>query len=228
MLLTGLDWPRLLSLASHELRTPAGVAAGYVRMLLAGRPHPPTDEQRRLLEAADRSAARVAELLADLSDVARLASGQTVLDSGPVRLHEAVATAVAAFVPREGSEIAVDVCPSPAPLVVSGDRARLVEAISAVLAAVGREAPDRATLLAVLSEDLDTNRPHASLVVGEASVLARMQAASLAWGPADLLRSGNGLDLVRAALAVDAAGGRIGSPAGGRTPVLRLMLPIAG
>ena len=72
-------WPKVLSLASHELRTPAGVVSGYGRMLLQSGADALTPAQRKLLEAADRSSARVADLLVQMSELARLASVGTPL-----------------------------------------------------------------------------------------------------------------------------------------------------
>ena len=54
------EWPRLLSLSVHELRTPMTVVAGYLRMLLKDRAGPVTDQQRRLLEEAEKSCGRLA------------------------------------------------------------------------------------------------------------------------------------------------------------------------
>ena len=57
-------WPKLLSLTVHEFRTPVTVVAGYLRMLLKERAGPLPEEQRRLLEEASKSCARLSALLA--------------------------------------------------------------------------------------------------------------------------------------------------------------------
>lgn len=224
------DWPRLLSLASHELRTPAGVAAGYVRMLRDGRPHAPTDPQRRLLEAADRSLDRVAELLTELSDLARLASGQASLAPTRFVLDEVAADAAAVFVPRDGSGLRVDLRAAADPLLVEADRSRILAAVSAVLAAVARECPDRARLSmsAALAPSREAGLPEAAVTVGETAAMARAAEPARAWVPCDVIRSGNGLALAVAALAVDAFGGRLESLSDEPTLVLRLVLPIVG
>jgi hypothetical protein len=58
-------WPRLLSLSVHEFRTPITVVAGYIRMLLKDRAGPVSDQQRRLLEEAEKSCARLSGLVAE-------------------------------------------------------------------------------------------------------------------------------------------------------------------
>jgi signal transduction histidine kinase len=52
-------FPRALSLAVHELRTPITVAAGYLRMLLREQAGPITDQQKKMLQEADKSCARI-------------------------------------------------------------------------------------------------------------------------------------------------------------------------
>jgi signal transduction histidine kinase len=55
---------RLLSLSVHELRTPLSVVAGYVNMLLKGRNSALTEQQRHMLEEAEKSCRRISALLA--------------------------------------------------------------------------------------------------------------------------------------------------------------------
>ena len=64
-------WPKILSLTVHEFRTPMTVVAGYIRMLLKDRAGPLNDQQRRLLEEAEKSCARLTALVAEVSDTAR-------------------------------------------------------------------------------------------------------------------------------------------------------------
>ncbi len=70
--------PRLLSLAVHEFRTPVTVVAGYLRMLLREQGGPLTDKQRKMLEEADRSCTRLGALVAEMSDLGKLESGDAL------------------------------------------------------------------------------------------------------------------------------------------------------
>ncbi|HEX2344162.1 MAG TPA: histidine kinase dimerization/phospho-acceptor domain-containing protein, partial [Vicinamibacterales bacterium] len=79
-------WPRLLSLAVHELRTPATVVAGYLRMLMKDRVGPLSDDQRRLVEEAEKSCGRISALLAEMSDLAHLELGDAPLTQQTVDL----------------------------------------------------------------------------------------------------------------------------------------------
>src|SRR5688500_2162331 len=68
-------WHRLLSLSVHEFRTPITVVAGYIRMLLKDRAGALNDQQRRLLEEAEKSCGRLSSLVAEMSDLSNLEAG---------------------------------------------------------------------------------------------------------------------------------------------------------
>ena len=56
-----VDISNVLHVLAHELRTPTGIAQGYVRMLLEDRLTDPADRQRAL-EQTQKALARVSEL----------------------------------------------------------------------------------------------------------------------------------------------------------------------
>jgi two-component system phosphate regulon sensor histidine kinase PhoR len=99
---------------SHELRNPVATvqaAAETLDVLLADDPSP---DRRRLVETIERSAVRLAALVADLLDLARLDAGQVRVESAPTPLRPLLAAAVAAFGDRaqaRGVAIAVRVDP---------------------------------------------------------------------------------------------------------------------
>ena len=68
-------WPKILSLSVHEFRTPMTVVAGYIRMLLKDRAGPLSDQQRKLLEEAEKSCGRLTALLTEVSDLSNLEGG---------------------------------------------------------------------------------------------------------------------------------------------------------
>ena len=71
--------PRAFSLAVHELRTPVTVVAGYLRMLLREQAGPITEKQKKMLEEADRSCARIGALVAEMSEFGKLEGGDVAL-----------------------------------------------------------------------------------------------------------------------------------------------------
>ena len=80
-------WPKVLSLSVHEFRTPMTVVAGYIRMLLKDRAGPLSDQQRKLLEEAEKSCARLSALLAEVSELSNLEGGTAPLNPGAIDLN---------------------------------------------------------------------------------------------------------------------------------------------
>jgi signal transduction histidine kinase len=80
-----------MATASHELRSPLTSIKGFAELLTRG-PHaasiPP--RQRQFVEIIGRSADRLVDLVDELLDVARLNSGQAVVNRRPVDVGEAV------------------------------------------------------------------------------------------------------------------------------------------
>jgi PAS domain S-box-containing protein len=71
-----------LTTVSHELRTPLNAILGWVRMLLANAVS--EDKRERALRTIERNGRVQAELIEDLLDVSRIASGKLRLEVGPV------------------------------------------------------------------------------------------------------------------------------------------------
>src|SRR5260370_40175295 len=101
-------WPKVLSLAVHELRTPMTVVAGYIRMLLKDRAGPLSDQQRRLLEEAEKSCARLTALVAEVSDLSNLEGGTAPLNRQASDLHKALRDAVEQLPPLPDRAVRLD------------------------------------------------------------------------------------------------------------------------
>ncbi len=78
---------------SHELRTPVSVVQANAETLLAGAIH---DKEGRLafVEAIQRSAARLADLVSDLLDLSQIEAGKTAIERTPLGLFLVVKKAV--------------------------------------------------------------------------------------------------------------------------------------
>ena len=85
-------FPRLVSLACHDLRTPLATVHGFARTLTKGGGlEPPAD---RYVEMIDAASAQLAELLDELSLAARIESGRyepTLLEADTLELAQAAA-----------------------------------------------------------------------------------------------------------------------------------------
>jgi signal transduction histidine kinase len=214
------NWPKLLSLAVHELRTPATVVAGYLRMVLKERAGPLPDAQRKLLEEAEKSCGRLSGLLAEMSELAHLEIGdapvqrQTVDLAGLVREVVAAATSGPDQAPATLREEA-------GAAMIEGDATRLRAALGALLRCVQRELPGAAAIIV-----WRTSRAGEALIaIGEEQTVAALTDGN-GHAPFDELRGGMGMALPLAQRVIDRHGGRLAAlPDQPRAGVL-LTLPL--
>lgn len=220
------QWPRLVSLAVHELRTPATVVAGYIRMLLKQRAGAITDQQRRLLEEADKSCGRLSALLAEMSDLANFETNTESSNPGAVDLHALLAHAIASLPASPDREVTITLSPEPGSAFVQGDAVRLTAAFTSLLVALRRELVTTAELVVRDWTGEYDGRPATWIAIGGADRIDSLAAA----GPEGLTtfdewRGGCGLSLAVARRVVNAHGGTIWSPADGSKAGAVVVLP---
>jgi signal transduction histidine kinase len=203
-------YPELLSLAVHEFRTPASVVSGYLRMLQRDTGSL-TERQRRMIDEAEKSCARIVTLISELSDVSKLDAGIITLNQQPVDVF-ALAGEVADHV-QEGKDRGVNlqVRGEPSGAQVTGDATRLRDAFAAVFRAILREKPGPVVVAADRRFDRRDGRTSAVIVITEEESV--QGAYERAPGVFDEKRGGLGLALPLARRVVEGAGGRIWSPA---------------
>ena len=203
--------PQLLSLAVHEFRTPASVVGGYLRMLQRDTDPPLSERQRRMVDEAEKSCARLVAIVGELSDIGKLDGGLITLARQPLDLFSLVGE-VAELV-HEASDREVHLVlrgPSTgAPIV--GDAPRLKAAFDAIFRAILREKPGPATVVA--ERRLETRDGRGSAVVVVADGASVQQAYEREPAAFDEKRGGMGLALPLARRVVDGHGGRLWSPA---------------
>jgi signal transduction histidine kinase len=76
-----------ISLASHQLRTPATGVKQYIGMLMEGFAGTVTPKQRDMLERAFESNERQLQIISDLLNIARIDSGKVVLEKSRTNLN---------------------------------------------------------------------------------------------------------------------------------------------
>ena len=135
-----------VSLASHELRTPLTAILGNLQLLLTQlHPEPEDERARGHATVALRQAHRLATLVHDLMDVARLETGKLTLNLGPVDLAALVAQAVeTAQSLTQGQAISLTV--EATPLLVTGDAGRLEQIVLNLLTNAMTHAPGSARI----------------------------------------------------------------------------------
>lgn len=145
-------WPKLLSLAVHEFRTPITVVAGYIRMLLKDRAGPITDQQRKLLEEAEKSCGRLSALVGEMSELASLEGANAALNSGQADIRQILAEAIDSLPQLPDREVQVALEDS-GPVSFKADAARLKTALASLLAALRRELVTSDRLIVRLGTD---------------------------------------------------------------------------
>ena len=207
---TGENYPPLISLAVHEFRTPASVVGGYLRMLQ--RDPELSERQRKMVDEAEKSCARLVAIVAELSEIGKLDSGGVALARQPLDLFSL--THELAELVQEGRDRGVQLLVrgerAGAPVV--GDATRLRSALDAIFRAILREKPGPATVVADQRLEAHDRAASAVIVVAEESSVAAAYEAPP--GVFDEKRGGLGLALPLARRVITGLGGAIWSPAG--------------
>jgi K+-sensing histidine kinase KdpD len=214
-------WPKILSLSVHEFRTPMTVVAGYIRMLLKDRAGALNDQQRRLLEEAEKSCGRLSALLVEVSELSTLEAGTATFNKHSTDLNSVILTAIEQLPPLPDREVRVDAQLESGAAPISGDPVKLAQAVGAVVAALRRE---------LVTADLivKTRRGpggYEIFVGDEASIQALEAQPASADATFDEWRGGVGLSLLNARRILNAHGGAISSSGEGRKTDARIAIP---
>jgi signal transduction histidine kinase len=203
-------YPQLLSLAVHELRTPASVVGGYLRMLQRDLDEPLSVRQRRMLDEAEKSCGRLVALIAEMSDIGKLDSGLIAFARQPLDLFS-VLNEVAEGVQEARDRDVHLVVRGDDSALITGDGARLRAAFDAVFRAILREKAGPATVVADRRLANVDGRRSAVVVVADAAGV--QEAYERPRAVFNERRGGLGLALPLARRVIEGHGGRIWSPA---------------
>jgi signal transduction histidine kinase len=205
------QYAQLFSLAAHELRTPATVVGGYLRMLQKDEAQPLAERHRHMIDEAAKSCARMVALIAELSELGKLDADQAQISPATFDLFPLLAE-VASNV-HEGSdrEVTLQLSGSSAGAGLSGDKQRLTAAFGAFFRAILREQPGSATVIA--DRRLVQTRGRTSAIVVIAKDTDVQRAYERPERPLDEKRGGVGLSLPIGRRVVERHGGRVWSPA---------------
>lgn len=207
-----LEYTQLISLAVHELRTPASVVGGYLRMLLRDAEHPLADRHRKMVEEAERSCARLTAIVAELSDVGKLDSGAIQLSPARIDLFALVGEVAEGVHEAEDRGVRLKLSGDDAGALVVGDEARLKAAFSAIFRAILREQPGEITIVAERRVRKTAGTSSAVVVIApEGSVQSAYDAPA---GTFDDKRGGLGLALPLARRVIEGSRGCLWAPQG--------------
>ncbi|SRR6266542_2730131 len=214
-------WPKVLSLSVHELRTPMTVVAGYIRMLLKDRAGALNDQQRRLLEEAEKSCARLSALVAEVSELSNLEAGTAPFNKSRADVQAILRDAVAQLPALADREVPVTLETDEEPAPIDADPVRLAQAFSSVMAALRREL--------VGDEGLTVQHRRTAggyeILMGDSSTLSALTAEpDVSRAIFDEWRGGVGLSLIVARRVLNAHGGSLFAPPDGRKAGARIVL----
>jgi signal transduction histidine kinase len=221
------DYIELLSLAVHELRTPASVVGGYLRMLLRESDSPLSERQLKMVSEAERSCQRLVAVTNELSEIQKLDANIVTLDKQTFDLFpmiEEMAKRVHESSEREGQLVCRGQSKGAS---MRGDLTRLQQAFSAILRAIVREMPSDERIVA--DRRIETQHAISSAIVIVAEEHRVQSAYEAPREPFNEKRGGLGLALPIARRVIDRHGGSVWSPAGdaGRESVI-VSLPLLG
>jgi two-component system OmpR family sensor kinase len=208
-------YPELLSLAVHELRTPASVVGGYLRMLQKDSAAL-TERQRKMIDEAEKSCTRIVALIAELSDVQKLDVGLISLALQPLDVFSLVEEVAGHVQEAKDRDVRLEARGPAAGATIAGDAPRLRNAIDAIFRAVLREKAGPCLVVAERRLDSRDGKTSAVIVVAEDGRV--QEAYDSAPGAFEEKRGGLGLALPLARRVVEGLGGRIWSPAIGDLP----------
>lgn len=214
-------WPKVLSLSVHEFRTPMTVIAGYIRMLLKDRAGPLNDQQRKLLEEAEKSCTRLSTLLAEVSELSNLEAGTAPLNKAAVDLNALLKDAVANLPPLPDREVPVTLDLPDGPAQFVGDPVRLTQGFVAVIAALRRELIGDDALIV---RGRKANGAYEILIGDPATIDALEGESPSARGVFDEWRGGVGLTLAVARRILNAHGATITAAPDSRKAGARILL----
>jgi len=192
--------PALLSLASHELRGPAGVVRGYLKMLEQDGSLP--ERSRKAVLRATEGASRIVSLLDEISELSQFKQGGIRLSLRSVSLRSVLAQAVQAVAIPE-IDVTLDVI-APMDVRVRVEEARMRFVFERLIVALARAQNGAVTL------ELKLVAPRTPKAAPQVVVAIRsLGRGSASERPLDLSRGGMGLSLALADAVITAHGGRL-------------------
>ena len=192
---------RLLSLISHEVRAPVGVIRGYLR-LMEQQGEQLTHQHRHIISAALRASDRAAEILAQVSVLARLQRGEVEAAPVPTLLEPLLQAAMNDVALPTDPAVTLQLGESPA-TSIAADEGLLKAALSGLLSAVVKAQATDGHVHMHACEQTRDGRPGVTITIAADDPAG----AGCREAPLDILRGGLALDLPIAGFVIAAHGG---------------------
>lgn len=145
---------RFLSHVSHELKTPLTSIKGFLQNLLDGLTGPVNDKQQRYLSRMLDNSDRLIRMIDDLLDQTRIQTGRLDLVPAEVDLGQCVADAIEQLRPlAQAKRHRLEVSYPPFPLIVWGDRDRLIQIVLNLVQNAVKFTPDEGIITVTVAQD---------------------------------------------------------------------------
>jgi signal transduction histidine kinase len=147
---------KMLTVMSHDLRTPLSSIRGYSELLKSGVKGKLTDVQKKILDVTIQESDHMNGLIGDLLDMANIEAGRLNLDTRPIKFDELMQKVLPRVkLPSEMKEIPVDVTLTTDDAMVDVDMPRMVQVLSNLIRSSIKQAPraGRVFLNAVLKDN---------------------------------------------------------------------------
>ena len=180
-------------------------------MLQKDQDPPMSERQRRMIDEAEKSCARLVAIVAELSDIGKLDSGVVKLAQQPVDLFSLVGKVAELVHEAKERDVQLKLIGPSDHANIMGDPGRLHTAFDAIFRAILREKPGPTTVVAERRFDTRDGQSAALLIVADEGRV--QEAYDREPGAFDDKRGGMGLALPLARRVIESHGGRVWSPA---------------
>ena len=196
----------LISHGAHEIRNPASVILGWVRMLSSDRMGELTELQRKAVAEIDKSTARLAELAREMSFLAKLMEGGHAFVQAPVDLSALIAQVIPAVPEGLDGAVPIRLIDETPGFTLTGDAKHLADSFNSLMFAHRRELGYGAELCVAIV----TTRGAVQVVIGAPDHIDWLRTLSEPdLEPLVEFRGGVGYKLSIARHVIEAHGGRI-------------------
>ena len=220
---------QFLATVSHELRTPMTAIIGWAKMLELHADDPET--RSAAVDAIQRSSSVQAELIDDLLDASRIATGKLRLDLRPLDLNRIISEIAENFRPTAAAKrIELSVNLPERSVIVAGDESRLAQVINNLLTNAVKFTPEGGRI----DITLECSRREATITVKDTGVGIEPTLLTSIFEPfrqqdssATRRHGGLGLGLAIVRQLVDMHGGRVSAESAGpgKGATMRVTLP---
>jgi PAS domain S-box-containing protein len=146
----------LISIVSHEIRSPLTMVTGYMSLVLRGEAGEVPAEQKEFLQIAAQNGERLTRLINDLLDLSRLSSGLTTLNLSRVDATYLVNLAYYNFQKSAQEKgVTLDKRVPEGPVYVTGDDNRLVQVLTNLVSNAVKFTPEGGRITIWIGKDKD-------------------------------------------------------------------------